>query len=93
MCTFKKGSNLSERLLVLLQAGLSRHRQEPKFLPLTDQLTELWGLGVEVLQGNGYNRLQLQSAPPLWMEKQRHGSQLMSALHVISSERQWLYFE
>lgn len=69
---FKRHNNLFESLLVLFQTVLSRHSQEPKFLPLTDQLTELWGLGVEVLQGNRYRGLQLQSTPPLWMEKQQY---------------------
>lgn len=62
---FKRHNNLFECLLVLFQTALSRHSQQPKFLPVTDQLTELWGLGVKVLQGNWCSRLQLQSAPPL----------------------------
>lgn len=54
---------------MLFQAVLSRHSQEPKFLPLADQLTELWGLGVKVLQRDRYDRLQLHSAPSLWIKK------------------------
>lgn len=68
----KKYVNLFECLLVLLQVFLSGHRQQPELLPLSDQLTELWGVGFKVLQGDGYSRLQLQSAPPLWMETHQH---------------------
>lgn len=59
-------------MLLLFQTFLPRQSQEPKLLPVTNQLTELWGLGVEVLQGNGCNRLQPQSAPPPWMEIKPH---------------------
>lgn len=65
----KKHNDLFEHLLVLFQAVLSRHSQEPKFLPLTDQLTELWGLRVKVLKGDWYSRLQLHSTPSLWTKK------------------------
>ena len=66
--------NLFERLLMLLQMFLSRHSQEPELLPLTDQLTELWGLGVEVLQWYRHWRLHLQRAPSLWMSKKQQCS-------------------
>lgn len=69
-----KNNHLFECLLVLLQMFLPRYSQEPKLLPLADQLTELWSLGVKVLQGNRYSRLQLQSTPPLWMQRQQHRS-------------------
>lgn len=67
--------NLFECLLVLLQVFLSGHSQQPEFLPLTDQLTELWGVGFKVLQGNWDSRLHLQVAPPLWVERNQHRDQ------------------
>lgn len=70
----KKHIDLFECLLVLLQVFPSGHRQQPEFLPLNDQLTELWGVGFKVLQGDGRSRLQLQSAPPLWMETHQHSN-------------------
>lgn len=87
---FKKHINLLECLLVLFQMFLSRHSQEPEFLPLTDQLTELWGVGVEVLQGYWYSRLQLKSAPPLWMDK--HGILESARATNFCFTHQWHYY-
>ena len=51
--------DLYEGQLVLVQPGLSGQRQEPQPLPAADQLSELGGLGVQVLQGEGRGRLEL----------------------------------
>lgn len=67
--------NLFECLLVLLQVFLSGHSQQPEFLPLTDQLAELWGVGFKVLQGDWDSGLHLQVAPPLWVERSHHRDQ------------------
>ena len=62
----KEDLDLYEGQLVLVQPGLSGQRQEPKPLPAADQLGELGGLGVKVLQWEGRGRLELQRAPLLW---------------------------
>lgn len=69
MTPFSHQADLSQSSLMLFQTFLSRYSQEPKFLPLTDQLTELWCVWVEVLQGYWYSGLHLLGAPSLWVEQ------------------------
>ena len=58
--------DLYEAQLVLVQPGLSGQRQEPQPLPAADELSELGGLGVQVVQGEDRGGLELQRAPLLW---------------------------
>ena len=69
MTAFSHQTDLSESLLMLFQTFLPRYSQKPKFLPLTDQLTELWCVRLEVPQGYWYSGLHLLVAPSLWIEK------------------------
>lgn len=72
---FLNQADLSESLLMLFEAFVPRYRQKPQLLPLADQLTELWCVWVQVLQGDWYSRLHLKSAPSFWMEQRQHGGQ------------------